>query len=138
MGIAGFGAVKLSRAGFTTFGAADGLSLGQRNDPDQGAFGLALLGTDDATWSLYCLDGETLHPVKPLGACPRLRSWGWNQVLIEDREGDWWFALGEGVFRYPRVHACSDLARTKTEGCLQHAERTTGRRRAETLRGCAR
>ena len=111
IGIAAYGAVKLSRAGFTTFGTPDGLtwSSGMIQTKKRG---LVLLGTHDQDWSLYCVVGEKLLPVKPLGASRKF-SWGWNQVLLEDREGDWWIALGEGLFRYPEVETCADLERTR-------------------------
>ena len=111
IGIAAYGAVKLSRAGFTTFGTPDGLtwSSGMIQTKKRG---LVLLGTHDQDWSLYCVVGEKLLPVKPLGASRKF-SWGWNQVLLEDREGDWWIALGEGLFRYPKVETCADLERTR-------------------------
>jgi signal transduction histidine kinase/ligand-binding sensor domain-containing protein len=36
--------------------------------------------------------------------------WGWGQTFLQDREGEWWLATGEGLFRYPAAPSCTDLA----------------------------
>jgi ligand-binding sensor domain-containing protein len=38
--------------------------------------------------------------------------WGWNQLLLEDHEGEWWYATGRGLYRFPKVSSFEQLGVT--------------------------
>lgn len=40
------------------------------------------------------------------------QGWGWGQIHLQDHNGEWWFATGYGLLRYPKVKRLEDLAHT--------------------------
>ena len=40
---------------------------------------------------------------------------GWGQVLVPAHDGEWWWAAGRTLLRYPKVARTEDLARAKPE-----------------------
>ena len=54
-------------------------------------------------WRFFrCADQRPIVTKLPVSVIP---SWGWNQMLLVDREGDWWIGTRGGR---PAVHAASD------------------------------
>jgi len=103
------GAAKIARSGFSIFGAADGfawaISLMQTRSGD-----LCFVGPleGEPYWGVHCFNGRSFDRVRPaLTRGAGTLTWGWNQMVIEDRTGDWWFTTREGVARFgsaPRPH----------------------------------
>jgi len=102
------GVHRLVTGGATTYTRAYGLA----NERIMSAFALAD-GTVCSTnrEGLSCFrDGEGHHgSLWPRGKAHS--GWGWNQIVVIDRDGTWWFATGEGLVHWPRVDRIEDLGR---------------------------
>jgi hypothetical protein len=62
-------------------------------------------------WRVSRFDGERFHTVRAnLPAFVAAAGAPSTQGVIEDREGDWWFATGGGLFRFAGVQRLDDLA----------------------------
>lgn len=95
------GAMKIVRSGILSYGPADGL-----NYPRIGAF------TRNAVGRFFALSGPEgvialnrfaggRFEEKLLRLPPGFHlTWGWYQLQVADREGDWWVPTMEGVLRY--------------------------------------
>jgi ligand-binding sensor domain-containing protein/signal transduction histidine kinase len=68
------------------------------------------VASDGGRW-FGVLEGEAFRSFVPAGT-ERIGywGWGWGQTFLQDRGGEWWLATGEGIFRYPAVASCADLA----------------------------
>lgn len=123
MGTYGGGAMKLTRGGFTTYDQQDGIAnvtaifedqsnhlcfrgsvLGDaRTSAFEGAR-LDPLSPDPPTFysRLGCLDGRQFNWFKP-AAVSRigwLEGWVGERVTLQSRNGEWWVATGEGLYRF--------------------------------------
>ena len=106
IGTANSGAMRLARDGFTTYGTADGLDSAYvaaiLEDADGG---LCVISTTTQKKRLNWFTGTRFHAVRPrMGAANQKVDWGWgwNQLAVQNREGDWWLATGQGLYRYAR------------------------------------
>lgn len=110
------GVMKITRRGFTSYSEADGLEHGR----------IAALG-EDHNGELFVVTGSLTSPSfhihrfngrrfenfrvnTPAGVLP---TWGWNQLFVEDRLGQWWVPMTSGLFQFPPVHALSELGRVR-------------------------
>jgi len=107
------GATKIARSGFSAFGATDGVawatSLMQTRSGD-----LCFVGPleREPFWGLRCFNERSFDRIRPaLKQGAGSLSWGWNQLVLEDRTGDWWFATREGVVRFGSATRPHDLER---------------------------
>ncbi len=97
------GIQRLAASGFLTFGPTDGLraqrvvSLLVDRDGD-----LVVVARDDEGQHLYVARGRGFEEVTPpaLAKAPKL-SWGWNQLVLQDRSGRWWVPTAAGLMRFP-------------------------------------
>jgi ligand-binding sensor domain-containing protein/two-component sensor histidine kinase len=111
------GAVKIARSGFTTFRAADGLTAVSASVYENRAGEIYSLSDhlgDGKEPSIFRFDGGKFTGVK-IKAFETLKNWGWgvHKVGFQDREGEWWFPTGVGVYRFPKVEKIEDLAAVK-------------------------
>jgi ligand-binding sensor domain-containing protein/two-component sensor histidine kinase len=109
LGMSTGGAIKFARSGITAFTAADG-------------FRWASSIFKDRAGNLFVLGGRSLHEYlinrldRERFAATRINlprgyySWGWNQVILNDHEGEWWLATIRGVFRFPKAVNAAELA----------------------------
>ncbi|HEX9365526.1 MAG TPA: two-component regulator propeller domain-containing protein [Vicinamibacterales bacterium] len=109
------GIARLTPGSFTTYDVADGLTA----YPIQTVFETiegTLCVVSGPSYTLHWYDGRRFHPVQPTFGRP-IGYWGWSirQTTFQDHTGGWWFATGEGVFRFPRVARIADLAHTKPD-----------------------
>lgn len=107
-GTEGAGVMRIDRLGFTTYREQDGLPIDRVFSvfSDQAGDLLAVTagaGTRQLR-SLEIFDGVRFHSAtpKPYG---RRASWGWNQIVLQSRAGEWWAATKDGLCRYPAVRA---------------------------------
>jgi signal transduction histidine kinase/ligand-binding sensor domain-containing protein len=106
------GAVKMARSGFTTYNASDGLA----HTPVRAILEnkLGELCIISKTMVIMRFDGTRFTATRPaLPANISNIGWGWNQIHLQDREGQWWIPTGDGLCRYPQVNSMEELARTK-------------------------
>lgn len=103
------GATKIARTGFAAFGPREGIAWGVSLMQTR-AGDLCFAGPATPEWGLHCFNGISFDVVRP-----RLRpgagsmSWGWNQLVLEDHAGDWWFATLEGIARFRKAARPVDL-----------------------------
>ena len=105
------GAAKIVRSGFTAFGKADGF-FWANSILESRAGELLVVGALSAEgWSINRFDGEKFIPIHP--RFPKiLRTWGWNQTVLEDHTGEWWVGSYRGLLRFPKVSRPEQLAHT--------------------------
>lgn len=120
------GAFKMSRGGFTLFDETD--------FPKAGSFAFHSIFTGDGgeiflptgTADLVRFDGKKFTALKPKEMT--WRSWGWNQIDFRSRRtGEWWFAGGDKVLRYPNVRF-EDLPQANPTGIYTFTQPGTTRR----------
>ena len=134
LGTRGEGLFELARHGFETFSGEDGLggseimSVFQDNS---GAVCASLLDTN-GTLRIARLEHGRFLSLRP-GGTAGVRNWGWgtHQTVLQDREGDWWVPTGEGLFRYRRPSAFTDLSQAHPMAVYRTSE---GLARAEVFR----
>lgn len=95
------GALRLARLGFTTFTPDYGLAT-----PITGSVFETIAGevcaTDYTSQAFACFDGRQFRVVRPrLPRRDMVLGWGWSQITLQDRRGEWWVPTGEGLLRYP-------------------------------------
>ena len=102
------GLLRVSISGFSIFDARAGV-------PNAGAIfttprhGVLVMGAD-AEWRLSRLDGQRFVPIRmPLAQVQA--GWGWNQVTLLDREGDWWTGSRQGIFRFRGLDRLEEMGR---------------------------
>jgi signal transduction histidine kinase/ligand-binding sensor domain-containing protein len=92
------GAIRMLRSGFDTFGREDGL-------PSTFLTSVFRDGKGDvyvtAGLSVSRFDGKRFHTARPrVPSSVKETGWGSRQVALFDREGDYWFASGDGLLRW--------------------------------------
>ncbi len=107
-GTEGAGVMRIARLGFTTFHERDGLRSDRVWSVVQGRAGelLALTTPQDKarTRSVDIFDGARFRSLTALGFSDN-PTWGWDQVLLQSRTGEWWAATRAGLCRYPASQA---------------------------------
>jgi len=110
IGTRGAGAFRVARLGATSYTRAHGLAH-QRI--------LSIISLDGGTvcvtnpQGLSCFRGDEIHHGSPWPPNTKFRGWGWNQIVIHDLDGTWWFPTGEGLVHWPNVARMEDLGRVK-------------------------
>jgi signal transduction histidine kinase/ligand-binding sensor domain-containing protein len=101
------GLFRLSLAGMTGYGIEDGFASDR----------IAAIAEDRAGHLLarggnliYQFDGSRFRDVTPTALRSLTPGWGWNQVFLQDPNGEFWFATGAGLLRMP---AAANLAGLK-------------------------
>lgn len=111
LGMQAGGALKLARSGFTAYGVADGFYWCTALYESRAGELLVVGGASLAKFSLNRFDGERFAPFDI--ETPDKMSWGWNQVVLEDRTGEWWVATRYGVHRFRQRDGPTQLARAR-------------------------
>ena len=103
-GTEGAGVMRIDRLGFTTYREQDGLKTDRvfavLEDRASEILAVTLSGSN-RNKSVNIFDGARFHSVDPADYA----TWGWNQVLLQSRSGEWWAATKKGLCRYPAVKA---------------------------------
>jgi ligand-binding sensor domain-containing protein len=113
MGTDGGGAMRLSPHDFVTFTSADGLSIARHGQPTlfrdrSGEVDVALHHVVNVQRGGSFIEYIPAVPIPPNG----YPGWGWHQSILRDVAGEWWFATGTGLVRFPDVPV-ETLARTR-------------------------
>jgi ligand-binding sensor domain-containing protein/signal transduction histidine kinase len=104
------GAMKLARNGFTTFGPGDGLPETGANSVFEDHAGY--LCAISKGQSISRLDENRFVTIRPrYPANITAFGWGWNQVGLQARTGEWWLPTAQGLCRFPKVGRFEQLAR---------------------------
>ncbi len=108
VGTEGAGVMRIDRSGFTTYREADGLPT----DRVWSVFGdragqvMAVTVGGRAKRAVSIFDGKRFRSVVP-GRFGDHASWGWNQVLLQSRTGEWWAATQHGLCRFAAMKAAA-------------------------------
>lgn len=110
LGMSNGGAIKIARSGITAFTEPDGFRSPRAIFQDRAA-NLFVMDSPNEGVSINRYDKERFTAIRP--KLPKgFNSWGWNQLIIEDSDGEWWIATGLGVYRFPKVTDVAQLSRT--------------------------
>jgi signal transduction histidine kinase/ligand-binding sensor domain-containing protein len=91
------GAEKISRSGFVTYGAADGLHEPVNAVLDDGRGGLLIaMGSYELAW----FDGQRFASKVLINTPGKGDRWVARQSLMRDHLGDWWAATRMGLYRF--------------------------------------
>jgi ligand-binding sensor domain-containing protein/signal transduction histidine kinase len=113
VGISDSGVAKIARSGITAYGEDDGLAYAKSILRNQAGEIIVAGGTLNSRKHLNRFDGERFNRVE-LGLPEGVSySWGWNQLALEDRAGEWWVATDHGIYRFPKVDGFARLARAR-------------------------
>jgi ligand-binding sensor domain-containing protein/signal transduction histidine kinase len=98
------GVAKISMTKFMMFGESDGIRATGTlfETPSDGVIAAEFSGER----YFRCADQRTIVTKLPPSVAP---SWGWNQMALVDREGDWWIGTRSGVLRYQGVNRLEQL-----------------------------
>jgi ligand-binding sensor domain-containing protein/signal transduction histidine kinase len=107
LGSASSGAMKIARHGFTTYGAADGLTLANPNSIFESLSGELLVvshARKNEELALNRFDGSRFHRISPnFGPAVAYVGWARNQVALQAHTGHWWFVTGWSIRRFSSV-----------------------------------
>jgi len=112
LGTESSGAMRLAHGGLVAYGEDDGLpeprvaALGQDHNGSLWAI--------TADHRIHRFVGARFVSTRPNIPEEAVRGmWGWNQIALEDRDGDWWFSTAQGIYRFAAPRSLEDLARAR-------------------------
>jgi signal transduction histidine kinase/ligand-binding sensor domain-containing protein len=108
------GVAKIARSGITSFGEADGFPFASSILRNPAGNLLVFVAGGDSRSRFYIsrFDGERFNRVQlnvPAGVA---KSWGSNQLVLEDSAAEWWVATNNGLYRFPKAGSVEQLSRT--------------------------
>jgi ligand-binding sensor domain-containing protein/signal transduction histidine kinase len=106
-GTEGAGVMRIDSLGFTTYREADGLATDRVWSVFEDRAGVLMAVTITGApgrRSVDIFDGVRFRGVAPKGFGDHA-TWGWGQVLLQSRTGEWWAATRQGLCRYPAMKA---------------------------------
>jgi ligand-binding sensor domain-containing protein/signal transduction histidine kinase len=108
-GTEGAGAMRIDGLGFTTYREPDGLTKDRVwsvfEDRARELLAVTITGGRGMR-SVDIFDGARFRGVVPKGFGDDA-TWGWNQVLLQARTGEWWAGTKHGLCRYPALKAAA-------------------------------
>ncbi|MGH9824184.1 MAG: sensor histidine kinase, partial [Blastocatellia bacterium] len=113
LGMLNGGATRVARTGITVFGQADGFAWANSILTDRNGDLLVIAGPHDDSEgrTVNRFDGEQFSATT-LDVPKTNYGWGWNQILVNDHNGEWWLATTQGLMRFPN-RSLEQLARTR-------------------------
>jgi ligand-binding sensor domain-containing protein/signal transduction histidine kinase len=101
------GLARLLQSGLVSYGVEDGLARDRVSSllEDRGGRLFAVTASQE----LQRLDGGRFRGVTPRVLAVHKPGWGWNQFVLHDHRGRWWFPTVDGLFRFPAVANPDDL-----------------------------
>jgi ligand-binding sensor domain-containing protein/two-component sensor histidine kinase len=104
IGTNGSGVMRLARNGFVTYNEVDGINLGKHGEP---TVFRDLSGEVHTAFhqEISVRRGERFIAITPAlpGGPNAYPGWAWHQSILRDHTGEWWFATGTGLVRFPNV-----------------------------------
>ena len=106
------GALRLGAHGFTTYNQADGLGGIRISSIFEDRRGdLCVIGGEGYLNRFDARRFAAARLTLPRGMSKW--SWGWYQVLFQDRVGEWWLPTAEGLVRYPKLDNVEQITRAR-------------------------
>jgi ligand-binding sensor domain-containing protein/signal transduction histidine kinase len=119
----GAGIFRIAAGGFVTYTTTDGLG----NDRIASIFEdrsrrLVIQTSWGSSPDFRVLDGDRFKTV-PVLHPPAVRyfGWGWNQLSLQARDGDFWIPSGQGVLHYPKLPRLEDVSHTMPQLYDEHS-----------------
>ena len=105
------GVARLWHRGLTGFGAADGLSASNSINATRNGDVIAVSALDVNRWCLCRFDGMKFVASRFPGqdVSP---GWGWSQMVLQDRTGDWWIGTDSGLFCFTNRTTIGEVERS--------------------------
>ncbi len=107
------GLARISPNGFLRYTEADGMGeIGVTAFAQDLSGQLYAVSNESKGPKLHRIDGvkfDTIRPAYPANL--QGSGWGLEQIVLIDRTGEWWFATGEGLIRFPAAKS-NDLPHT--------------------------
>jgi ligand-binding sensor domain-containing protein/signal transduction histidine kinase len=107
------GAVRIARGGFSGYTEADGLASTRTYAMFHTLSGeLCAITSKKGSLVFHRFDGKRFQAV-PVRFPANIRyfGWGWRQIALQSKTGEWWIATGEGLLRFPQLNRLDQLAR---------------------------
>lgn len=107
------GVMRIPRIGFTSYFESDIIGSGrisQLFSDKTGNIYFLSPSLQNGTPDVMRFDGQAFvkHSLNlPKGT---QLTWGWNQLIVQDRQGDWWIPTAQGIFRFSGNKTFSALA----------------------------
>jgi ligand-binding sensor domain-containing protein/signal transduction histidine kinase len=104
------GAFEIAHSGFSSFTEDDGLTASRIEQvaEDRQGHMFVVSGND----VLHTFDGQRFVATQPrFPRAIQYFGWGWNQIVLQAHDGEWWLATGEGLCRFPAVPTAAGLTR---------------------------
>jgi ligand-binding sensor domain-containing protein/signal transduction histidine kinase len=98
IGTRGGGAYRLARGGATSYTRVHGLASERITSVFLLEDGSVCATNRDG---LSCLRDGILRNGSLFPRDIAFRGWGWNQIVVRDRRGAWWFGTEDGLFEWP-------------------------------------
>ena len=119
----GSGIFRIEEAGFISYSGKDGLGTARIASLLEDPGGRLLVQTSwDHSPDIMVKDGDRFRaiPIRlPISVTEF--GWGWNQYLVEARDGSWWIPSGNGMLRFPKLGRTEDLSRSIPEFLDEHS-----------------
>lgn len=111
------GATKFVRNGFVRYTKADGLGgMTVHSIFTDRANNSIITTNDDRDMLLNVFDGQRFTPIKANTPPKTNHGWGWGQIIVNSRAGDWWFPTEAGaLYRFRGITDIRQLARAKPQ-----------------------
>ncbi|MBI3449962.1 MAG: hypothetical protein HY049_13735 [Acidobacteria bacterium] len=107
------GVTKLASYGLVSYQESDGIGRGTVSQIGESRDGILFVREEER---IFELSGERFLDVTPkIPPSIDYLGWGWNQLLLQDRLGIWWYPTGRGLCRYPKGTLLEDLPRRLPE-----------------------
>lgn len=108
------GAMKLARNGFIEYGTADGLDVASAQSIFADREGrVCVFSRGVGRWAINQFDGRRFTAVKPSQPPDSGVSWGWDQIVFQDHQGEWWVHGAGALYRYGKTERLGELAYAK-------------------------
>jgi len=107
------GAMKIAHGGFTSYFENDGLGNGRISqlfsDRDGNVYVVAN-AIESLAPVIASFDGHAFVIERPDLPPKTEMTWGWNNLIVQDRRGDWWIPTAQGLYRFSGNRSFSELA----------------------------
>jgi ligand-binding sensor domain-containing protein/signal transduction histidine kinase len=104
-GTEGAGVMQIGRGGFTTYRERDGMASDRVFSvlEDRAGHLLAVTaGSGKRSHAVNLFDGASFHSVSPAVMADH-PTWGFDRILLQSRNGEWWAATDRGLCRFSAV-----------------------------------
>jgi signal transduction histidine kinase/ligand-binding sensor domain-containing protein len=109
------GIARIEDSGIVAYDGGDGLGVARIGEIFEDPSGrLCVQAANDNSFGVMVREGDRFQfvPVRHPD-WHNYFGWGWNQIIAPSRSGDWWFAAGDALLRFPKLAHTEDLARTE-------------------------